>query len=274
MTAGNFGTITDRRCRQRSSHRYGRHTRVLLRPRITTATSPTASAYSINNQKQYAGRLQFKIKASDNGEILIKLHALNNDHETAGNYSWAAAHSRCHRSRCVRPAGHAGFRRLREYEHQPVQPGRGSPRDIPTYGVGRQRARQLAIRSGFSFASVTDLHATAEALRRGFGHVAEPDLQLRHRRALPTVLPGISLERHGRGIALDRWRLLHQLQDRQCRADDFAKLHQLSGRRPLSVRGWSRAAQPHDELTVRVRSIGIRPERALDRDCRCPLYER
>jgi iron complex outermembrane receptor protein len=46
---------------------------------------------SINNQKQYAGRLQFKIKPSDDGEILIKLDAVNNDHETAGNYSWAAA---------------------------------------------------------------------------------------------------------------------------------------------------------------------------------------
>src|SRR5271166_453259 len=32
---------------------------------------------SINNQKQYAGRLQFKIKPSDDGEILIKLDAIN-----------------------------------------------------------------------------------------------------------------------------------------------------------------------------------------------------
>jgi iron complex outermembrane receptor protein len=46
---------------------------------------------SINNQKQFAGRLQFKIKPSDDGEILIKLDAVNNDHETEGNYSWAAA---------------------------------------------------------------------------------------------------------------------------------------------------------------------------------------
>jgi iron complex outermembrane receptor protein len=46
---------------------------------------------SINNQKQYAGRLQFKIKASEKGEILVKLHALNNDRETDGNYSWATA---------------------------------------------------------------------------------------------------------------------------------------------------------------------------------------
>jgi iron complex outermembrane receptor protein len=46
---------------------------------------------SINNQKQFAGRLQFKIKPSDDGEILVKLDAVNNDHETEGNYSWAAA---------------------------------------------------------------------------------------------------------------------------------------------------------------------------------------
>lgn len=47
--------------------------------------------YSINNQKQYAGRLQFKFKLSD-GDVLVKLHALNNDHETEGNYSWAASY--------------------------------------------------------------------------------------------------------------------------------------------------------------------------------------
>jgi iron complex outermembrane recepter protein len=48
--------------------------------------------YSINNQKQYAGRLQFKFKLSDAGDVLVKLHALNNDHETEGNYSWAASY--------------------------------------------------------------------------------------------------------------------------------------------------------------------------------------
>ncbi len=46
---------------------------------------------SVNNQKQYAGRIQFKIKPSDDGEILIKLDAINNDNEIEGNYSWAAA---------------------------------------------------------------------------------------------------------------------------------------------------------------------------------------
>jgi len=46
---------------------------------------------SINNQKQYAGRIQFKIKPSDDGEILVKLDAINNDNEIEGNYSWAAA---------------------------------------------------------------------------------------------------------------------------------------------------------------------------------------
>jgi iron complex outermembrane recepter protein len=46
---------------------------------------------SIENQNQYATRLQFRIKPSDSGEILIKLHALTNSHETAGDYSWAAS---------------------------------------------------------------------------------------------------------------------------------------------------------------------------------------
>ena len=45
----------------------------------------------VNDQKQYAARLQLRLKLGDNDEIRLKLHALNNDHEIAGNYSWAAA---------------------------------------------------------------------------------------------------------------------------------------------------------------------------------------
>jgi iron complex outermembrane recepter protein len=47
--------------------------------------------HAIEDEDQYATRLQFRIKPSDSGEILIKLHALTNSNETAGNYSWAAA---------------------------------------------------------------------------------------------------------------------------------------------------------------------------------------
>ncbi len=47
--------------------------------------------HSIEDQNQYAMRLQFRIKPTDDGEILIKLHALTNSRETAGNYSWAAS---------------------------------------------------------------------------------------------------------------------------------------------------------------------------------------
>ncbi len=45
----------------------------------------------INNQKQFAGRLQFTWKVAENGEIRLKLHGVNNDDEVAGNYSWAAS---------------------------------------------------------------------------------------------------------------------------------------------------------------------------------------
>ena len=44
---------------------------------------------SIENQRQAAARLQLLIKPSDSGEILIKLHGINNDHESGGIYSWA-----------------------------------------------------------------------------------------------------------------------------------------------------------------------------------------
>ena len=45
----------------------------------------------INDQRQYAGRLQFRFKPSANGEIVLKIHGLTNDNETSGNYSWAAS---------------------------------------------------------------------------------------------------------------------------------------------------------------------------------------
>ncbi|MBV8853881.1 MAG: TonB-dependent receptor [Sinobacteraceae bacterium] len=45
----------------------------------------------INNQKQYAARLQFTWKPADNTEVRLKLHGVNNDDEVSGNYSWAAS---------------------------------------------------------------------------------------------------------------------------------------------------------------------------------------
>jgi iron complex outermembrane recepter protein len=45
----------------------------------------------INNQKQYAGRLQFTWKPQDNTEIRLKLHGVVNDDEVDGNYSWGAS---------------------------------------------------------------------------------------------------------------------------------------------------------------------------------------
>jgi iron complex outermembrane receptor protein len=45
----------------------------------------------INNQKQYAARLQLRWKLADNGELRLKLHGVVNDDEVAGNYSWAAS---------------------------------------------------------------------------------------------------------------------------------------------------------------------------------------
>lgn len=47
---------------------------------------------STYNEKQYAGRLQFLYKPSEQGEILLKIHGLNNDDETGGAYSWGASH--------------------------------------------------------------------------------------------------------------------------------------------------------------------------------------
>ena len=59
--------------------------------------------HAINDQAQYAMRLQFKVKLSESGEMLIKLHALTNSDETAGNYSWAASYPTRPAAVCSRP---------------------------------------------------------------------------------------------------------------------------------------------------------------------------
>lgn len=48
--------------------------------------------HPVNDENQVAGRIQILYKPSEQGEILLKIHGLNNDSETAGNYSWAASH--------------------------------------------------------------------------------------------------------------------------------------------------------------------------------------
>lgn len=46
----------------------------------------------VNDQEQYAGRVQLLYKPTDNLDLLLKLHGLTNNHETQGNYSWDAAY--------------------------------------------------------------------------------------------------------------------------------------------------------------------------------------
>ncbi len=90
VTGGNFGTF------ESEGAISGPLTdRVSARASFATTTHEgyisNRIGHSINDQRQYAGRLQFKFKVSDQGEVLVKLHALTNDNETAGNYSWAAS---------------------------------------------------------------------------------------------------------------------------------------------------------------------------------------
>jgi iron complex outermembrane receptor protein len=90
LTGGNFGTFESEGAASGP-----------LSDRVTARLSFDISSHSgyitnrighsIEDQNQYAIRLQFRVKPSDSGEILIKLHALTNSHETAGDYSWAAS---------------------------------------------------------------------------------------------------------------------------------------------------------------------------------------
>ena len=46
----------------------------------------------VNDQDQYAGRLQLRYQPTDNLDLLLKIHGLTNNHETEGNYSWASSY--------------------------------------------------------------------------------------------------------------------------------------------------------------------------------------
>lgn len=52
---------------------------------ITNQTGP-----GVEDQNQYAGRVQLLYKPTEKGEFLLKLYGMNNDHETGAGYSWAA----------------------------------------------------------------------------------------------------------------------------------------------------------------------------------------
>jgi iron complex outermembrane receptor protein len=58
---------------------------------------------AVNDQRQYAGRLQLRYHPSEAGDVRIKVYGLTNDNEVAGNYSWAAS------SAMIDPAGRGVF---------------------------------------------------------------------------------------------------------------------------------------------------------------------
>jgi iron complex outermembrane recepter protein len=90
LTAGNFGTL-------QSEGALGGPISDRVSGRISFSTSDHNGYITnrigpdIEDQRQAAVRLQLRIKPTDDGEILIKLHGVNNDNETGGIYSWAAS---------------------------------------------------------------------------------------------------------------------------------------------------------------------------------------
>jgi iron complex outermembrane recepter protein len=90
VAAGNYSTIN-------TEGAIGGPLTDTLSTRLSFATSHH-DGYIVNrigpriaDEKQYAGRLQFTYKPSDSTELRLKIHGLTNDHEVAGNYSWASA---------------------------------------------------------------------------------------------------------------------------------------------------------------------------------------
>jgi iron complex outermembrane recepter protein len=90
VTGGNFGTI-------QSEGAISGPLTDRVTARLSESTSDHAGyiqnqiGHPIEDQHQYAGRLQVQVRATDTADVLIKVHGLTNNNETAGIYSWAAS---------------------------------------------------------------------------------------------------------------------------------------------------------------------------------------
>jgi iron complex outermembrane recepter protein len=90
VTGGNFGTI-------QSEGAVSGPLTDRISARLSESTSDhngyisNRIGHAIEDQHQYASRLQVQLRASDTADILIKLHGLTNNNETGGIYSWAAS---------------------------------------------------------------------------------------------------------------------------------------------------------------------------------------
>ncbi len=224
---------------------------------------------SINNQKQYAGRLQFKIKPSDDGEILIKLDAINNDNEIEGNYSWAAAIPDSTGRGVFAPPGtpdYGGYVNTSTSPFNQAEDRRG----IFQRTVWDSNVRVNWQFADFSFASVTDFMQ----LQKRYGE--DSDISPNPIFVYDT---GVHYQQFSQEFRFNgtvgamRW--ITGAYYINYKTDNFEQttLPNYIPPIPLSVWRRSRAAQPDDELARRVRSIGIRLERPLDRHRRRPLYE-
>jgi len=90
LTGGNFGTV-------QTEGALGGPLTDAVATRFSFATDKHEGYVTnrigpdINDRNQYAARWQFSVKPSEQGEVLLSLHGLRNDHEVSGNYSWGAS---------------------------------------------------------------------------------------------------------------------------------------------------------------------------------------
>ena len=194
VTGGNYGLFQTEGAVGGPLTDEGRHAGVVLDVARTTATSPTRIGTSINNQKQYAGRLQFKIQGLRRRRDSDQAARAQQRQRDRGQLFVGRRHPDSTGRGVFAPPGTPDLGGYMNTSTSPFNQAEDRRGILQPHGVGRQRARQLEIR-GLLARFGHGLLSAAEALQRGLGHFAESDIQLRHRRALPAVLPGIPPER-------------------------------------------------------------------------------
>jgi iron complex outermembrane receptor protein len=89
VTAGNYGTVETEGAIS-GPLKDGIDGRLSFATNYHEGYLDNTLGHSLDNQNQAALRGQLLFKLDDGGQILVKLHGENNDHETSGNYSWVA----------------------------------------------------------------------------------------------------------------------------------------------------------------------------------------
>ena len=268
MTGGNFGTI-------QSEGAVSGPLTDALSARLSFSTSDHDGYITnrigpdINNQKQYAARLQFRLKLADNDEIQVKLHALNNDHEVAGNYSWAAAAPDATGRGVFAPQGTPDFGGYVNTSTSPFNQAEDREGLFNRTVWGANVHATFHLPDDITLVSVTDYLKMQK--RYGEDSDMSPNFLFNYDTGqhYQQFSEELRLNGCGRRVPLDHGPLLPQLQHEELRDDPASRHH-----RRLYLRGRLRAIAAQRQLAVGLRAGGVRFQQPVHGDRRRAVYLR